>query len=136
MADQKFDYERSKALAVQIGAEKKQCYRNALLVFLSLDELKDAHYVEGWAVSIIAFAHGWIETADGTVLDPTLALSPLVEHTRYFPAVTYTQKAAWKIAQKSLPAVENDGKGGRTNRQYIQAERDAYDYLLELQKSE
>lgn len=54
---------------VERGA-KGECYRNATIEALHRD---DVVYVQGYATTSFGFpiAHGWLETRDGLVLDPT-----------------------------------------------------------------
>lgn len=55
--------------------EVKQCFYNA---FMTLSEIEDAKYYEGWAVTLsgisIPIEHAWLVTKEGRVIDTTFAL--------------------------------------------------------------
>src|SRR5215211_4273703 len=85
------DVSRSLAAAKMIQVEKKACYKNALLTFLSRDEFRAGWYVEGFAIPDIKgvkipFEHGWVELFDGSVIDVTFADLGHASVT-YFPAI-------------------------------------------------
>jgi hypothetical protein len=100
-----FDVAASKALAERVDAAPKECYRNALMAVLTEDELADAYYVEGVALyedTGLPVAHGWVERADGVILDPTAAL--LTQGTvRYFVGDRYTARESRRFVGKLLP---------------------------------
>ncbi len=81
------DCEGSICLARRIGLEHSRCFYNASRAVRDVPELHNASYVEGVAVIVVEgkthyFDHGWIETADGTIVDPTLACHPGVRRRR------------------------------------------------------
>jgi hypothetical protein len=98
MAAVNVDRTRSRQLARRIGARLKKCYDNAVTALFTVPELADATYCEGAVLSPVflsSFEHAWIETADGTILDPTLALPDFIQRERwgiYFMGHRYTHK--------------------------------------------
>jgi hypothetical protein len=85
--DPRLDQEASIRLAQKIHPEHSRCWANAQRAVRDVPELHDAWYVEGIAVVVVDrvfqhFDHGWIETADGRILDPTLAHHPAVRRDR------------------------------------------------------
>ena len=64
----------------RVDANPKECWINAVNVLMMSDN--EWRYCEGWAaqpeIGFIVMDHGWVETADGTIIDPTWAkgLSP------------------------------------------------------------
>lgn len=111
--DKTLNLEVSRELAEQVGAVKKECWRNALMALL-LEDRDGWTYVEGHVFNRIPFAHGWVESKT-EIFDPTLILSPNAEKTQYFPAVHYTAEEAEQLLNKSLPAVENTPYHGWDN---------------------
>lgn len=119
----RMDVAASIALAKRIGAQPKQCWQNASAA------LRGGHkwpklvpagskYVEGWAHIMpgmaIPFEHGWIETPNGDIIDPTVALLDGLEQLRpenYYAGATYT---AEEVSQQSgkPPWVWKHGWGG------------------------
>lgn len=72
------DLQHSRRLARAVGARNGNCYVNAVRALLHGGPLvREACYVEGIVVvdfSIpLPFDHGWLESADGEILDPTSA---------------------------------------------------------------
>jgi hypothetical protein len=87
MPDPKLDQEESIRLAKQIEPEHSQCWWNASRAVRDVLELCDAWYVEGVMVVVIQgayqhFDHGWVETPQGAILDPTLAMHPAARRER------------------------------------------------------
>jgi hypothetical protein len=74
VAATQLDRERSGLLAEQLHAQIQTCYGNARKAIEEVAELADAFYCEGVVIVPIAVDHAWIETAEGVLLDPTLAL--------------------------------------------------------------
>jgi hypothetical protein len=75
------DREGSIRLARRLKPEHSRCWYNAARAVSDIPDLHDAWYVEGVAViedagRVHHIDHGWIETVDGTILDPTLARFP------------------------------------------------------------
>lgn len=101
-----FDVTRSLAVADAIPPAPRSCYKNALLAFLALDELRDGRYVEGFAVPDfggfrLPLEHGWVEMVDGAVIDPSLAA---LGHTdvAYFPAIRLSRKATRRLVAEEV----------------------------------
>jgi hypothetical protein len=86
-----------------------ECYSNALRAIQTRPDLHDAWYVEGVVVSAwpipSALEHAWVETRDGAILDPTLALRDPAFPARprwplsYDSVVRYTGAQAWERAR-------------------------------------
>ncbi len=118
---------RSVQLARDIDAQMKECYWNALLAVRTIPDLADAWYVEGIIVSRwpapMTIEHGWVETRDGAILDPTLALRDSVAPRRvrwplglrYFPVARYTGEDASERAHatRMAPRWEDDAESLR-----------------------
>lgn len=100
-----FDVASSHAVADRVDAKPKDCWRNALIAVLTLDDLSDAFYVEGVALyedTGLPVAHGWIVDADGMIVDPTAVL--LTEgRVRYFEEARYPAAKARRFVGKTLP---------------------------------
>jgi hypothetical protein len=88
------DLELSRELCEFVGGKDKQCFHNAwsALPFAP----RGSYYVEGYGAGIIASMHGWIETPEGTIIDPTPCFHVPNEdrawQTTYFPAKRWTAK--------------------------------------------
>lgn len=113
--------EKSREIAELICAEKKACWRNALLALLSLDFLAGYSYIEGWVFYIVPMNHGWLISEEGEIIDPTLVLNEIQGTIQYFPAIIYSLDQAAALVNVALPAVENDGHGGYSNNAYMAA---------------
>jgi hypothetical protein len=101
----------SAVLALQIDAELKQCYRNAMLALRSQDWLQSGAYVEGFAVSHatpIPIDHGWL-LYEGRVVDPTAALWKDPE-TTYFPCKAWSYKETNTFWFKPLPYIQTEAR--------------------------
>jgi hypothetical protein len=122
----KLNIQKSQEIGRLIHAERKACWRNVLLALLSVEELADFHYVEGWVFYGIPFNHGWLQNEVGEVIDPTLTLGEIQGEIQYFPGKTYSAEEAQALLDIRLPAVENDGRGGFTHPGY----RAAYEAAL------
>jgi hypothetical protein len=91
------DFNRSKRVAVLVGAEFGKCATNVATAFLEArEELPNQlQYVEGLLmIGGQANLHAWIET-DDTIIDPTLAVWPeawLQERTGddHYPILQYS----------------------------------------------
>ena len=83
---------KSRELAAQVDAQKKDCYRNSVL---AMQLVEGSMYVEGYVILTdlvpIPIEHGWLESG-GEVIDPTLALfdNDFSQYT-YIPGKYYTQ---------------------------------------------
>lgn len=111
----RLDYERSQEIAAAIDIRLKQCWRNAMLTIMVYDTLVDAFYVQGYIVVAwgAVIAHGWVELADGTVIDPTLVFldtrypsvypNQMARRTCYFPVKRWSRKECEAIWDKPLP---------------------------------
>jgi hypothetical protein len=78
------DLIRSRRVARQVLAENGMCWNNALSATFSNHDLL---YVEGWAVALdfLVCEHGWCETEDGTIVEPTPAwVEPMETERRYY----------------------------------------------------
>lgn len=115
------DVAASRAAADGVGAEKKMCYRNAVMALLTVDDTAiipdGTRYAEGWVLATLGLPieHGWLETPDGRVLDPTLVLVDTEEELagfRYVAARTWDRAAVLEHAitrHQSLPILGGDG---------------------------
>ena len=88
------DYVLSRHIADRVHAENKACWRNAAMGMSALSDglHEGAMYVEGWASGFILAMHGWIELADGRIVDPTPCWCDEEcekEDRAYFPAYKY-----------------------------------------------
>lgn len=126
-----YDRPRSLALAQRVPLTKRSCFRNALLAFLSLEELHDGWYVEGFAVPDIKglrlpLEHGWVALPDDTIIDVTYAV---LEHADvvYFPALQLTAMQAMRLVETEAPLPRMLLKRSRRNRHaYTAAQEAAY----------
>ena len=71
--------ERSIEVARSITVERKACWSNAFTAFLVNTQLQSGQYVEGWAIPEmddlrLNLEHGWIEAADGSIIDLVIDL--------------------------------------------------------------
>lgn len=95
------DRQRSIEMIKIIQAKNGECFRNALLGTLMSDN-EDLYYVEGFAIfNMLVIEHGWIETGDGTVIDPTP--SWIESPACYYPAIRSSAADARRLLGKSLP---------------------------------
>lgn len=101
------DIPNSLAIAKTIEIEKRACYKNALLAYLTNKDVRQGWYVEGFAVLEIFGArlpleHGWIQLPDGRVIDVT---SVTLGHANvaYFPALRLSQRQARKLVDTEQP---------------------------------
>jgi hypothetical protein len=98
----------------EVQAKDKECYHNALNVLWALPPVlaQGAHYVEGWAVGgplPLTFGHGWVELADGRIIDPTPTWCSGDHKRSYFAGRRYTVKdvaTAIHNGVRSLPLDE------------------------------
>jgi hypothetical protein len=86
------DLDRSRALARLIDGRSGECFQNALS---ALSSEPGAMYVEGLAVSDSVLMepeeHGWLQRADGTIVDPTPCYCRDSDAAvRYFPMFFWT----------------------------------------------
>ena len=84
------DHEKSRELALIVGAKDKNCYHNAWSALAYAP--KGSWYVEGFASAIIVSMHGWIETPGEKIIDPTPCFhaEDRAWKTTYFPARRWT----------------------------------------------
>lgn len=76
--------ERLRALS---NARPNECYLNAYRALI-LRDLQGDHYVEGVIGSLhipLPIDHAWIETADGEILDPTMAIHVQTDGETWWP---------------------------------------------------
>lgn len=95
----RFDYALSVEVSEEIRAIPRECYRNAVLaVVLLQDKYPGALYVEGWGNAIFPTEHAWIEW-QGKIIDPTWVISfdenQMQDHS-YFPVCRYDHKTMSK----------------------------------------
>jgi hypothetical protein len=136
------DYDQSLSVAQDLGwrYEEQCCWHNAVQALrLYQKRLGEAVYVEGWvSVPEIKFVqeHGWLELANGTILDPTYVRSShdhlenrWREHL-YFPAVRYTLEGLQGVRAHALPCVwKTGGFGGMQNQAYVIAMHAAWESI-------
>lgn len=125
------NYEESKALKKVIRAKPRQCYANAWSAIESVEDYRNATYVEGMAVDrFLVFEHGWIEH-EGEILDPTLPDADV----EYFPGLRFVGRtgldSTWRIPGMSdsgvkLPIFYRFGWGGVNNPDFLTAIIAAY----------
>ncbi len=92
-----------------VRAKPKECYINAWRALSYCPELEDCLYVEGYIlIPSIPFAteHGWLETPDGTVVDPTLYRD---QDNEYFAGLRFTleQTLAPLAKRRTLPLFDH-----------------------------
>ena len=118
------DIDASRMLAKVVGAEIKQCYYNATMAVMAHANLlpEGVVYVEGWVLILfgLPIEHGWLERADGTIIDPTLVLTngdDEMAALRYFAARRWSKDEIEQMATKAfkrrralkLPLLTADG---------------------------
>jgi hypothetical protein len=132
------DPELSLAMALIIGAEPFQCWRNAMLVVLQFPEFT---YVEGWIVlpgkqSITIMEHGWSISPMFRIVDPSIVLLEVREQeARYFPGFEIAgHEFLLRIPGQVLPFVchAQYGEDGMGHEGYKQAYDNAWQYAREL----
>jgi hypothetical protein len=86
------DLELSRELCEKVRGQDKACFYNAWSALPFAPE--GSYYVEGYGSGILASMHGWIETPEGTIIDPTPCFHDKNEKrewkTTYFPAKRWT----------------------------------------------
>ncbi len=94
------DRELSRELCEKVNGQDKQCFYNAWSAMAFAPE--GSYYVEGYGSGILAAMHGWIETPEGTIIDPTPCFHEAERpwETTYFPA------KRWTLAEMSADTVE------------------------------
>jgi hypothetical protein len=94
------DFELSRELCEKVRGKNKECFYNAWSAMPFAPE--GSYYVEGYGSGIIASIHGWIETPDGTIIDPTPCFhdKESIGETTYFPAMR------WTLAEMCADTVE------------------------------
>ncbi len=102
-----FDRSRSLAVDQRLQLEKKACYRNALLAFLSTEEFRSGWYVEGFAIPTVKgmrlpLEHGWVALPDGSVIDVTYATLGCT-NVEYFPALRLARTQAMALVRRAAP---------------------------------
>lgn len=126
-----YDTQRSLSAVKSISVEQKACYRNALLAFLSVDELHGGWYVEGFVVANVRglslpLEHGWVELPDGGIIDVTYAAAGL-RTGAYFPAIRLKARAAMRLVETESPLPRMLLARSRRNRQaYLTAQAAAH----------
>jgi hypothetical protein len=123
------DVARSLAAAKRITVQPKECYANALYTLLCHREYRSAWYVEGFANTHNGggpFEHGWVELAEGSIIDPTLAV---LGHTNvtYFPAIKLNYEQALRLVETSalVPSMLWH-KSVHNHTAYLKAHQDAH----------
>lgn len=117
-------YYGSRHLAIQIEAKQRECWKNAVLSVLVLDNLyRESIYCEGFVLRPglpIPIEHGWVLYGD-TILDPTLVLldNATVRDNFYFSASTYGREElesfVWELGEdESLMLPLFLYRGGKT----------------------
>ncbi len=106
-----FDKELSLAVRKRMGSHIRtsQCWANAFKSVTMDETLSDCFYIEGWATmednddeyhnppSVIG--HGWIETLDGKIIDPTFADQDVT--VCYFAGLKYSKDERAKLSKKA-----------------------------------
>jgi len=121
------DDKKSLEIAEDIQTVKKECWLNSVKALLLRDDLRECYYVEGQYVDpTIGFPieHGWIETKDGTIYDPTLILFGSCQKNQYFAGVRYTYKETSNL-RGTLPRIFRD-RNATHQKQYAEATVAAY----------
>lgn len=135
METQKPTYDPAGSLdaADAIRARPRECYRNAIMALFVIAGLQDATYVEGVYVTNtgIPFDHGWIETPDGRIIDPTVAL---LERSRsedggavlYYPGERFSREDVTRLCTRDRATLPLCGMGTpATMRAHYLATREA-----------
>jgi hypothetical protein len=105
-ASEWLDREWSEKLADLVSAENQECFLNSVATLLIM---RDGTYVEGWATTPWRpMLHGWVELADGTVLDTTPAWYTAEDDRTYFAARRYSLADVTKAVEEDagLPLEE------------------------------
>jgi hypothetical protein len=119
------DRELSRRAAESLGNGPQSAWRTACRVLRSVSELKDAFYVEGWAVTLdnrLVIEHAWIEI-EGKIIDPTRWHSKMA----YFPVLRFDRNQVLE-ALAECPKLPVNWRGGarlRDNPAYHRAWKDA-----------
>jgi hypothetical protein len=123
--------DKSKKLRKTIRSKAQQCYANAWDAIETLEEYKNATYVEGMAVANgLVIEHGWIEHGS-EIVDPTL----LDDNVAYFPGLRFKGRegldSTWRIpgmdeSGMKLPIFYRFGWGGVNSPEFLQAIIKAY----------
>lgn len=124
----------SRELAEIVEAQSKQCYRNAVMALgTGHARLAGAVYVEGWVIQAklpIPIEHGWVELADGSVIDPTLCLiddDATLQGSRYVAGKRFTEDEALTLAVRGpLPLHSQNGYAITRSKEWQAAMREAY----------
>ena len=106
-ASEWLDREWSEKLADLVSAENKECFWNSVTAVAALRGRGE--YVEGWATTPWGpLLHGWVELADGTVLDTTPAWYTAEDDRTYFAARRYSLADVTKAVEEDagLPLEE------------------------------
>lgn len=121
LAADAYDHAASVRWAGKVGARPKFCYWNALM---ALRESRGAVgvYVEGFVLSTygLVLAHGWVETPDGKVIDPTFPVCEGNEPStpyRYMPALRFTYEQLKGKRAERFPLHCDGGKNFRKERE-------------------
>ena len=117
----------------RIRAKKQQCFYNAFKTMFECDEFATATYVEGFAVDLFQFEHGWLEI-DSQIVDPTLVRDGIV----YFPGLRFNgmtelSKAMHSILKETkedLPIFYRFGWGGHDSLEFRSAREASTQFQL------
>jgi len=96
---------KSHVVAEAIMPVPKMCWWNSQRALLGHEEADGLYYVEGFLVQVdlpLPMEHGWLEEADGTVVDPTL---PECDGS-YFVAFRYSKNELIDL-MKRYPSLED-----------------------------
>ncbi len=131
----RLNYILSQEIAAKIAAQPKACWANALTALRSQKQLQGAFYVEGWFLQTaepLPIEHGWIELADGTIVDPTVVVvDEPYKCFEYFPGVRYTQEDLKWVRVSQLPHVWKFGRrAGFRHKPYREAYQQACKYTV------
>jgi hypothetical protein len=116
-----YHHEASVRWAIRVRARPRSCYWNALRA-LRVSKGALGVYVEGFAAcdSGLVLEHGWIETPDGQVIDPTFPMlsgnDPASPY-RYMPALRFTVTDLKDMRVERFPRYCDGGKNFHMERE-------------------
>ncbi|NNJ13700.1 hypothetical protein EKD04_025575 [Chloroflexales bacterium ZM16-3] len=116
-----YDHAASVRWAARVRARPRACYWNALRA-LRVSRGALGVYVEGFAAcdSGLVLEHGWIETPDGRVIDPTFPLLPgnaPESPYRYMPVLRFTVTDLNGMRSERFPRYCDGGRDFRMERE-------------------
>lgn len=112
-----YDHNASVLWASKVDARPKHCFWNALLPVLTTQGAVGV-YVEGFALAPYGMVldHGWIETPDGRVIDPTFPAcegNNAAEPYRYMPVLRFRYEQVKDIDLDRFPRFCDGGTNFR-----------------------